>query len=551
MVKGWGYAWQGWGLRNLDIRSYKVWIGTLTAVFFCRFYLIHPIYIFLLSFIFYNVSSQQLSIDGVAEIEPFMMVCLDPSKIFLIPLLVLTITVTYFSYTRSYSASHLYDTIAQTHSTLINNVNAYHRQPPTEEALFVAETLKEVPVNAHPIQLVCAEKEWTPGLVFTCNNPVGGLGNLRNSILTCVRFAIEAGASFVMPHIIVRNPNDIYEIRTGKRKPLSHMFDEATFVDSMREFCPQMTMYETVEDIPNYKTSYAPLPLLPEDLPKPADQVPKTGLEHPEEWRGHFDAWIAQYVTVTEENPVIIDLQRSYLQYPVYYDGEDFVQAFGRMLQFRRDTRDIAGTVLYAMNQQFKLNIKDPAKGIYDNAYLGVHLRTEEDSQKAWPGWGFGNLDAQAKLYLDHGAKFNTTLIYVASGDRGEIDKFAVMAKNRLGATTTTKFDLLREYQIQRNAKIPGKTNYTAPDCGKSPLETLEALTWDQQAQVDFLVMLKSSQFVGVGHSSFAWNVALRRRRYSQQKEGYLDGPYLLSDDLSQVAGKPREWPEYASCMWP
>jgi hypothetical protein len=39
-------------------------------------------------------------------------------------------------------------------------------------------------------------------------------------------------------------------------------------------------------------------------------------------------------------------------------------------------------------------------------------------------------------------------------------------------------------------------------------LSELEALRFDQRTMVDFLLS-KSSDFAGVGHSSFAWNVAL------------------------------------------
>jgi hypothetical protein len=79
----------------------------------------------------------------------------------------------------------------------------------------------------------------------------------------------------------------------------------------------------------------------------------------------------------------------------------------------------------------------------------------------------------------------------------------------------------------------------------------LEALSWDQQGMVDFLVMLRASRFAGVGHSSFAWNVALVRHLFAQQKD-HLKGPHLLkNDELSEVYGYPRQYPEYASCLWP
>lgn len=78
----------------------------------------------------------------------------------------------------------------------------------------------------------------------------------------------------------------------------------------------------------------------------------------------------------------------------------------------------------------------------------------------------------------------------------------------------------------------------------------LDKLTFDQQALIDFLVLLKATGFAGVGHSSFAWNIALHRHRFARQRD-HLNGPQLMSDELSQVMGTPNMYPEYAPCLWP
>jgi hypothetical protein len=40
---------------------------------------------------------------------------------------------------------------------------------------------------------LCKSRTWTPGLIFKCESPAGGIANVRNIILNCVRYAIEAG----------------------------------------------------------------------------------------------------------------------------------------------------------------------------------------------------------------------------------------------------------------------------------------------------------------------------------------------------------------------
>lgn len=43
------------------------------------------------------------------------------------------------------------------------------------------------------IKALCANTTWTDGLIFQCDPPKGGIGNVENFVLSCVRFAIEAG----------------------------------------------------------------------------------------------------------------------------------------------------------------------------------------------------------------------------------------------------------------------------------------------------------------------------------------------------------------------
>lgn len=43
------------------------------------------------------------------------------------------------------------------------------------------------------IQGLCASKKWTKGLLMGCDAAPGGIGEVRNAHLHCIRFAIEAG----------------------------------------------------------------------------------------------------------------------------------------------------------------------------------------------------------------------------------------------------------------------------------------------------------------------------------------------------------------------
>jgi hypothetical protein len=83
-------------------------------------------------------------------------------------------------------------------------------------------------------------------------------------------------------------------------------------------------------------------------------------------------------------------------------------------------------------------------------------------------------------------------------------------------------------------------------------LESLRALTWDQQTLIDYDVLLRSTTFGAVTENSFAWNIALRRNTLSQVKD-YLhgEGGQTFEDGLSWVYGAPGRLTLPAYAMWP
>lgn len=60
---------------------------------------------------------------------------------------------------------------------------------------------------------VCASKKWNDDLIFVCGAPQGGLGNIRNVFLTCVRYAIEAGGRSFLSSISKAAANNSSRLR--------------------------------------------------------------------------------------------------------------------------------------------------------------------------------------------------------------------------------------------------------------------------------------------------------------------------------------------------
>ncbi|CAG8957424.1 hypothetical protein HYFRA_00011405 [Hymenoscyphus fraxineus] len=411
----------------------------------------------------------------------------------------------------------------------------YSAEPYWADVVNYLDVFDFEPADSEAIRKVCQSTEWNEKLIFTCDKSAGGVGNLRNSILNCVRYSIHAGAGLVIPRLVKRDSKDIAAMYTADTVEFDRIFDRPHFVESLRRSCPQLRVYNTSDDIPsNFPDDYL-LPLEPEkDL---VGFIPRNGSWQTEAWRGLLYTWLNDRALPgkEEEGPinsttdyVVVALGRTYMQYPIYDSGEEFALNFGKILKFRSDARILATVVLKNLIRRYGIH-PDIRNNVLSDAFYGIHLRTEKDSQQGWPlhKFAYSRYNKQAEYYLGLVRSSNTSVIYLASGDIKEVERFSddAAAHNLI---VTTKYDLL-----------------TGND-----LLLLQNMAFDQQALVDYLVLLKSSAFAGVGHSSFAWNIALFRHQFAKQRD-HLNGPQLLSDELSQIFGVPNMYPEYAPCLWP
>lgn len=393
------------------------------------------------------------------------------------------------------------------------------------------------PIDYSPIKEICTRRpdNFRPGLLFTCEGQHGGIGMLRNQILKCVRYAINGGGALVVPSIALRNPSDLTDIETTNEVPLDYLLERETFIKHLSAGCPGMHIYERAEDFPAYKRRV--------DVDLIGDQFepnhPREGLEFPREWRRFFDEWLEgeQKVTPHPAAPVHVRMGQSFLEYPVHDDGDAFAREFGKILSFRNDTRALAAKVLWELKQRFSLPI-DPAVAINQGAFYGAHLRLEEDAIWAWPPeeWRYSRMEEQFREQFENLARTGLRVVYVASGDQSAVDLF----RERLKASDLVQgdVDVVTKYDLLRGADR----------------EQLDNLTFDQQALVDFMIMFKASAFMGVAHSSFPWNVALRRHEISKYAAFGNEGSDLLRDEYSIIMGMRADYPhvdpfEYG--IWP
>ncbi len=143
--------------------------------------------------------------------------------------------------------------------------------------------------------------------------------------------------------------------------------------------------------------------------------------------------------------------------------------------------------------------------------------------------------EEQAILYQQYATLYSLPVIYIASGNLSSTEIFT---KAVSPTAVVTKTSLL----------------------SGEDLSALQSMSWDRQAEVDYLVLLRASRFLGMSDSSFSWAVAIARRAdgqegtcgaWQQGKAETVPEPRIaLKDEFSVIIGGqskyhfgPRSWP--------
>jgi hypothetical protein len=380
-----------------------------------------------------------------------------------------------------------------------------------------------------PLERVCNETEYQPGLVFLCDNNSGGVGNIRNFILTCIRYAIDAGATgILMPKIQRRSENDLSNIFTTSLQPLDYFFDEEHFRYAMGTHCPRLAIYNTTEDIPNSQNKTVIKEFYPKDLNDPDGGDTRGRNRHLDLYRKKFDKWLRGTNRAPKESrPVTIRFKwATFFEWPVYRDGPEFVATFGDILRIRKDVANLAVATLMEMSRFVGFDPQEEEVPTLKAPFLGVHLRSESDVLDFWP-----NFETQSNGYLEAANNTNLRHAYLACGNPSHSQRFGEKAWSKLNLNVTSKLELLKGDDLKR----------------------LNELSWDQQALVDYLVLTKSTHFTGCSFSSFTMNIAFKRHLmtggiHTRQWKSPGDAYSTLVGRYDKWWG---DWMFMYECMWP
>ncbi|KAH7031674.1 uncharacterized protein B0I36DRAFT_324407 [Microdochium trichocladiopsis] len=317
------------------------------------------------------------------------------------------------------------------------------------------------------------------------------------------------------------------------------MFDENHFRQAFSTSCPRISLYATESDIPGVTSETEVELIKPQNFGYRGDGNPIDQDRHTDRFGTRFRQWLKDGVMPvngmqqtepktsnrafpTAASPRLIRFEWGVIwNWPVYRDGPEFTATFGSILRYNKELLRLGKKALSQMRQ---LSQQEGGSG----AFLGAHLRTEADALEFWPKYR-----QQADAYLQRAGAMGFRAAYLATGNETEAARFSKEAKDAVDMRVWTKEELLY---------------------GKD-LDDLMALTLDQRAIVDVLILLGSNYFVGVMPSSFSVYVTIKRHL---RIDGLHMRPYKVGtegDGLSYLVGSyQRYWDEWVFMfdgMWP
>lgn len=361
--------------------------------------------------------------------------------------------------------------------------------------------------NGSALSQLCDQTVWIDGRYFLCEDFQGGITNVKNAILHCVRYSIESGSAFILPEIHQRGAvaSETSNLISGGKVGIDYLFDLEYFQQVLESYCPQMRIYSSINFIP-HKNSTIRYPMNPKYIHSIATAMPNNpdgySNDYTETFRRDFD------IAMNGILPLVFRTSWPlYFQWPVRSDSTTFWHNFGQILQHRQDSKQLASQIIDSLSR-------------ISSNYLAVHLRTEADVLNLG-SWTKPNI--QMESYVNIAVASGQKVMYVAGGDESSIQVLAQLAST---------------FGIQ----VVSKSNFL-PYISSLYLNSLH---FDQRASVDFLVSLAAEKFAGVAVSSFSASLAIHRHnRYNDDTEFPVSG-----DEFSQLLDT-EDLKKFVTSIWP
>ena len=314
--------------------------------------------------------------------------------------------------------------------------------------------------------------------------------------LTCagIRLAIDAGSGLIIPPIACnRSRSDNMDLSTSVCA--DEFWNMEQLEEGLHKQCPQLQLrfcgdiggIDTTLHLPHVEYHGAAL--------QPGDLNASIAASLSE----------AQISEVSETSPVVIFFADPYTGFNYSARGETATvrKDLFKVLNFNEHLLSISGL----LSQDHRLS----------HGYIGVHFRAEPD----WP-YDFGTAEEQLQHYLEYLETIRTTspemtTIYISCGFEEAVEHFREKVAP-LGFTVIDKWLLLQEHPAM--------------------LEEVNSMNFDQQAIVEYSLMVGADYFTGNMVSTLSMVIAYAR---TMDEEPEFFPSYIL-DGSHREPPKRRYW---------
>jgi uncharacterized ubiquitin-like protein YukD len=193
----------------------------------------------------------------------------------------------------------------------------------------------------YSLKRICNETQWRKNVYLTMSYIEGGLSNLRNSYMSLIRRAIDAGLGVVMPNFHTRQTIDLKHYNSGETN-FTYLFDYRQIKAVFAEHCPQLDFRDTTEGSKTVMTV-------------------DTGWTK-KFFRGQYRSVINNLLGKEEIGLTLIRDTNPFFGW-LFSSEVSVDQVFYNAVQYRKDIRSLAKPILASIHSKF----------------IGFHLRVEKD----------------------------------------------------------------------------------------------------------------------------------------------------------------------------
>ncbi|KAJ4393095.1 hypothetical protein N0V93_002302 [Gnomoniopsis smithogilvyi] len=343
---------------------------------------------------------------------------------------------------------------------------------------------------------LCGSTTWRPNLSLHCHSRCGpdkssfcgGLNNARDRLQTCVRLAIDAGATTVLiPSIAARSESALWTVDPSAvaedvGEPIvlcpEAWFSLGRLQQALSNACNKLKV-ESVCPIENGLVDLleGPTPSILQ-MPWRSFDGQRFDIRPGRTFREAVDEALTQ--NHGEADSVLVDYGDPYIAWNSTYGDEIYTvyKDLFRAVGYNEDLRALGERV-----------VSSPR--LKDTPYIGVHLRGENDWPEEW-----GSLEEQTALYASEIQQIeeqsgDVRTVYVSCGNRNSIQYFR-QAVEPLGYAVLDKWTVF-------------ETDWP------EGLDVVESLPFDQKAVVEYETLVAGRYFLGIRLSSMSVVIATQR----------------------------------------